>query len=72
MEHEDVKLTNASANAIKDTTSFEETRTLERLPDFLEKFAEDPETLKRASKKKGSPHTLIVTGAGLRAADVVR
>ncbi|TQS33091.1 hypothetical protein Golomagni_06577, partial [Golovinomyces magnicellulatus] len=60
-----------SANCIKDATSFEETRTLDNLPAFLEKFTEEPESLKRAAKKKGCPHTLIVTGAGLRAADVV-
>ncbi|KAF7557051.1 hypothetical protein G7046_g6138 [Stylonectria norvegica] len=61
-----------SAGSIQDTTSWKETRTLEKLPDFLEKVAESPESLARSSKKKGSPHTLIVTGAGLRAANIVR
>ncbi|KAF5969723.1 hypothetical protein FCOIX_10765 [Fusarium coicis] len=61
-----------SANAIQDTTSWQESRTLDKFPDFLEKVAEDPEGLKKAPKKKGSPHTLIVAGAGLRAADIVR
>lgn len=60
------------ASAIQDATSWQETRTLEKLPGFLEKVTEDPEDLKKAPKKKGSPHTLIVVGAGLRAADVVR
>jgi protein CMS1 len=60
------------ANAIQDTTSWQESRTLDKFPDFLEKVAEDPEGLKKAPKKKGSPHTLIVAGAGLRAADIVR
>lgn len=38
----------------------------------MEKFAEDPASLGKAPKKKGAPHTLIVAGAGLRAADIVR
>ncbi|KAI8675348.1 Protein CMS1 [Fusarium keratoplasticum] len=61
-----------SANAIQDTTSWQETRTLDKFPDFLESVSENPEGLKKSPKKKGSPHTLIVAGAGLRAADIVR
>ncbi|KAM0417389.1 hypothetical protein ACHAPT_012624 [Fusarium lateritium] len=61
-----------SANAIQDTTSWQEARTLDKFPDFLENVSENPEGLKKAPKKKGSPHTLIVAGAGLRAADIVR
>ncbi|KAK8917501.1 Protein CMS1 [Metarhizium anisopliae] len=61
-----------SANSIQDTTSWEENRTLDNLPGFLEKFSEGEESLKKVPKKKGSPHTLIVAGAGLRAADMVR
>ncbi|KAI1380008.1 U3-containing 90S pre-ribosomal complex subunit-domain containing protein [Hypoxylon crocopeplum] len=60
-----------SPNCITDTTSFQETRNLENLPDFLEKFA-DPKKLGEAPKQNGSPHTIIVAGAGLRAAEVVR
>lgn len=60
------------ANSIQDTTSWEENRTLDNLPGFLEKFSEGEESLKKVPKKKGSPHTLIVAGAGLRAADMVR
>ncbi|KAK0390779.1 hypothetical protein NLU13_0282 [Sarocladium strictum] len=60
------------ANVIKDTTSWQEPRTTEKLPDFLEKFTDEPERLSRASKKHGKPHTLIVAGAGLRAANLVR
>jgi protein CMS1 len=60
------------ANAIHDTTSWQEPRILAKLPDFLEKFTKEPESLSKAPKKKGSPHTIIVAGAGLRAADVVR
>ncbi|KAL2128886.1 hypothetical protein VTI74DRAFT_8507 [Chaetomium olivicolor] len=61
-----------SANAIRDSTSWEKPRNLGNLPEFLEKFAEEGEKLDEAPKKNGSPHTLIVAGAGLRAADLVR
>ncbi|GKT46021.1 protein CMS1 [Colletotrichum spaethianum] len=61
-----------TANSIKDTTSWTEPRALEKLPEFLEKFAEKPERLGTAPEKKGAPHTIIVAGAGLRAADIVR
>ena len=60
------------ANDIKDTTSWEKPRSLENLPEFLETFSKDPKELGDASKKNGSPHTLIVAGAGLRAADLIR
>ncbi|EGS22823.1 uncharacterized protein CTHT_0012990 [Thermochaetoides thermophila DSM 1495] len=55
-----------------DSSSFEKDRTLENLPSFLEKFAQEKEKLDEAPKKNGSPHTLIVAAAGLRAADLVR
>lgn len=72
-----------SANAIRDTTTFTATRTKENLPDFLEEFAaedgkegkEKEEAKKRlggAPPKNGAPHTIVVTGGGLRAADLVR
>ncbi|RGP58764.1 DNA/rna helicase, dead/deah box type [Fusarium sporotrichioides] len=61
-----------SANAIQDTTTWQEPRTLDKFPDFLESVTENPELLYKSAKKKGSPHTLIVAGAGLRAADIVR
>ncbi|KAM4064997.1 u3-containing 90S pre-ribosomal complex subunit [Hirsutella rhossiliensis] len=60
------------ASCIRDTSSWQGNRTLEHLPSFLEAFAQDAESLKKAPKKNGSPHTLIVAGAGLRAADIVR
>lgn len=66
------RLTAYTANAITDGTDFTEQRTLEKLPDFLAKFCKNPESLGKASKKKGTPHSIIVTGAGLRAADIVR
>ncbi|PFH59607.1 hypothetical protein XA68_12094 [Ophiocordyceps unilateralis] len=60
------------ANCIRDTTSWQTDRTLQHLPAFLDAFSEKPGSLKQAPKAKGSPHTLIVAGAGLRAADIVR
>ncbi|KAL7620957.1 Protein cms1 [Parahypoxylon ruwenzoriense] len=61
-----------SPNYITDTTSFQEIRTLDNLPAFLEQFADDAKQLGSAPKQNGSPHTIIVTGAGLRAAEIVR
>ncbi|AEO65145.1 uncharacterized protein THITE_2111847 [Thermothielavioides terrestris NRRL 8126] len=61
-----------SANAIRDSTSWEKPRSLENLPSFLEAFSGASAKLDEAPKKTGSPHTLIVAAAGLRAADLVR
>lgn len=61
-----------SANAIKDTTSWQKPRTLENLPEFLEEFSENAKELGEAPETKGSPHTIVVAGAGLRAAELVR
>ena len=61
-----------TANSFVDTTSWSEPRTAVKLPEFLEKFAEFPDRLPKAPNKKGSPHTIVVAGAGLRAADLVR
>jgi protein CMS1 len=57
---------------MQDTTSWQDKRTLDNLTGFLEKFSDGEDSLKKAPKKTGSPHTLIVAGAGLRAADIVR
>jgi protein CMS1 len=73
-----------NANAIRDTTDFTKVRVKENLPDFLEEFAaaadeKDAKAVEKERKrlgdappKVGAPHTIIVTGAGLRAADLVR
>lgn len=45
---------------------------MQNLPDFLAAFVEDPKELGKAPEKKGAPHTIVVTGAGLRAAELVR
>lgn len=65
------------ASAIRDTTSFTETRVKEKLPEFLESCVAgeseiEQKRLGSAPKEKGAPHTIVVAGAGLRAADLVR
>lgn len=45
---------------------------MDNLPAYLESFCRNPDSLKKSSKKNGAPHTIIVTGAGLRAANLVR
>ncbi|KAJ5726388.1 Protein CMS1 [Penicillium malachiteum] len=59
-------------SAFFDTTAFTEPRTLERLPEFLKKFCPNGIDLSKSSEQKGTPHTLVITAAGLRAADIVR
>lgn len=65
------------AGAIRDTTSFADTRVKEKLPEFLESCVAgeseiEQKRLGSAPKEKGAPHTIVVAGAGLRAADLVR
>lgn len=64
-------LTDADS-AFLDTTSFSDSRTLDKLPGFLKTFSPKNADLSKASEKKGAPHTLVVSAAALRAADVVR
>lgn len=56
--------------AVLDTTSWDRPRTTENLSAFLEHFG--GVNLSTAPESKGSPHTLVVAGAGLRAADLTR
>lgn len=60
--------------AILDTTTFSEARATDKLPAFLEHFANGKrkKKLSSAPNVKGSPHTLVIAGAGLRAADLTR
>ncbi|KAF2208249.1 hypothetical protein CERZMDRAFT_114759 [Cercospora zeae-maydis SCOH1-5] len=77
VEAEDWRL---SESSIADSTSFEKDRVTDNLPEFLGHFAVNKSGKKGskgdgvswAPKEKGSPHTLVVTGAGLRAADLTR
>lgn len=58
--------------AIQDSTTFDRPRSIDNLPAFLEKFSGNSTKLWSASKKNGSPHTIIITAAGLRAAELAR
>ncbi|PNS19615.1 hypothetical protein CAC42_7459 [Sphaceloma murrayae] len=74
VEQEDLRI---SASAIEETSDWREPRDLANLPGFLEEFAQRSHQTKRidlksAAKKEGSPHTLVVAGAGIRAADLTR
>ncbi|KAE8379219.1 U3-containing 90S pre-ribosomal complex subunit-domain containing protein [Aspergillus bertholletiae] len=55
-----------------DTSSFKSPRQLEKLPAFLKAFSPKGSNLSKPSEEKGTPHTLVVSPSGLRAADAVR
>ncbi|KAL8784564.1 MAG: hypothetical protein Q9213_003912 [Squamulea squamosa] len=62
-------------SAILDTSEWDQERLATSLPDFLIRFAHRNERstdLALASMEPGSPHTLVVTGAALRAAELTR
>ncbi|KAG7007733.1 racA [Physcia stellaris] len=61
--------------ALKDTSTWDKPRTLHDLPDYLKRYSRKdlgPRKLSSASSSLGSPHTLVITAAGLRAADAAR
>lgn len=61
--------------AFRDTVNWEKPRRLDNLPDYLEQFSEKRDGvngLAWAPTAKGTPHTIVITGAGLRAADLTR
>ncbi|KAI4155476.1 MAG: hypothetical protein LQ340_000992 [Diploschistes diacapsis] len=60
--------------AFADTTGWDSPRSLDNFPDFLEHFSKEggPHDLRTAPKQNGTPHTIVVTAAGLRAADITR
>ncbi|KAL8641536.1 MAG: hypothetical protein Q9226_008620, partial [Calogaya cf. arnoldii] len=61
--------------AIFDSSEWQQDRLATNLPDFLTYCAQQNGTsidLSRAPKKPGSPHTLVLTGAALRAAALSR
>ncbi|KAJ5632918.1 Protein CMS1 [Penicillium lividum] len=61
-----------SDSTFLDTSAYTEPRILEKLPEFLKTFSPKGSDLSKSSEQKGTPHTLVITGAGLRAADIVR
>ncbi|PGG97319.1 hypothetical protein AJ79_09250 [Helicocarpus griseus UAMH5409] len=59
--------------AFLDTSSWKSPRKLENLPMFLKVYSKKQiESLAAAPEENGSPHTLVITLAGLRAADITR
>ena len=58
------------ARCIQDSTSWTQPRTLDRLAAFLKSLSSSLSPT--ASKPAGSPHTIVVTASGIRAADVCR
>lgn len=62
-------------HAFYDTSQWSGLRVAENLPSFLESSCSetrDHRDLKEASKAVGTPHTLVVTSSGMRAADLTR
>ncbi|OAX80813.1 hypothetical protein ACJ72_04844 [Emergomyces africanus] len=62
-------------HAFLDTTSWKSPRKLENLPSFLKVYSRNkgsPDSLSTAPEENGSPHTIVITLAGLRAADITR
>ncbi|KAI9769422.1 MAG: hypothetical protein M1840_004124 [Geoglossum simile] len=61
--------------AFKDTSSWEKPRSLQNLPDYLEYFSMArgrPGSLSSSPSVSGAPHTIVVTSAGIRAANLTR
>lgn len=68
-----------TANAIVDTTSWDKPRDLENLPAFMERFKDSRRNNEKKGKKlsdafkmNGTPHTIVIAGSGIRAADMTR
>ena len=63
------------ASAFLETTSWQKDRGLQNLPDYLEMFSRvngRGASLKKAPEAYGSPHTIVIAAAALRAANLVR
>ncbi len=61
--------------AFVDTSDWGKPRLLPDMPNFLDRYVSKPgqrNKMSLASKKTGAPHTIVVTSAGLRAADITR
>lgn len=65
----------SAENAILDTSGWDQERLLQFFPSFLEHFAQSSgasASLAVAPEKPGTPHTLVLTAAALRAVELVR
>jgi hypothetical protein len=66
-------LTVGLENAFLDTSSWQGKRSLENMPSFLKSHSpKKGAVMSTASETNGSPHTIVITLAGLRAADISR
>ena len=63
----------STVEAFVNTSSFGRERKLDNLPAFLREYGLSKKgRLMGDTSVKGAPHTLVITGAGLRAADLTR
>ena len=62
----------ALGSAFVDTSGWDKPRDTERLPDFMKEFAAGAKNRPLKARGTGRPHTLVVSAAGLRAADLTR
>lgn len=58
--------------AFANTSSWNQPRNQENLPTFLNKYTPKRDLLSSAPIQNGSPHTLVITEAGIRAAELTR
>jgi protein CMS1 len=71
-------LDRGTAHAIVDTTCWDKPRNLDNLPAFIERFKDERrsdkpgKTLSDAVKQKSTPHTIVIAGSGIRAANLTR
>ena len=68
-------LRNGVECAFVDTSDWDKLRVLPNMPDFLNSFCNKPgqkKNMSSASKTLGAPHTIVITSAGLRAAEITR
>lgn len=69
------RLLTLTESAFQETSDWPKPRLLEHLSEFLDHYSSlsgISKNLATASKKPGSPHTLVIVSAGLRAANVAR
>ncbi|MCJ1421976.1 hypothetical protein MMC32_008343 [Xylographa parallela] len=62
-------------HAVRETGNWQRPRILVNLPEFIEEFSSRRgqfKDLASSPEEKGSPHTIVVTAAGLRAANITR
>ncbi|MCJ1435690.1 hypothetical protein MMC27_005065 [Xylographa pallens] len=62
-------------HAVRETGNWQRPRILDNLPEFIEEFSSrlgKSKDLASSPEEKGSPHTIVVTAAGLRAAHITR